>query len=88
MILVVGYLIARAVKALLAKALEGVGMDRALSESDAGQYVEKVSPPRAWATGPFRPKRHVAPSRRRSVAIPRPATAQPDPGRPKGRRKR
>jgi hypothetical protein len=43
-ILVVGYLIARAVKGLVAKALEGVGMDRALSESDAGQYVEKVSP--------------------------------------------
>lgn len=43
-ILIVGYLIARAVKGLVAKALEKVGMDKALHESDAGQYVEKVSP--------------------------------------------
>jgi hypothetical protein len=43
-ILVVGYLIAKAVKGLVSKALEKVGMDKALHESDAGEYVEKVSP--------------------------------------------
>lgn len=43
-ILVVGYFIAKAVKALVGKGLEALGFDRALSESDAGQYVEKVSP--------------------------------------------
>jgi len=43
-ILVVGYLIARIVKAVLAKLLEGVGLDRALSGSQAGSYVERVSP--------------------------------------------
>ena len=43
-ILVVGYLIARAVKALVAKGLEKLGVDRALHQSDAGAYVERVSP--------------------------------------------
>jgi hypothetical protein len=43
-ILLVGYLIAKAVKALVSKGLQAVGLDRALSESDAGQYVAKVSP--------------------------------------------
>ena len=43
-ILIVGYFIAKAVKGLVSKALEKVGMDRTLHESDAGQYVEKVSP--------------------------------------------
>ena len=43
-ILVIGYVIARAVKALATKALENVGVDRALHQSDAGQYVERVSP--------------------------------------------
>jgi small-conductance mechanosensitive channel len=43
-ILVIGYFIAKAVKAAVAKALEKLGMDRALHESDAGQYVERVSP--------------------------------------------
>ena len=43
-ILVVGYFIAKAVKALASKGLQAVGLDRALSESDAGQYVAKVSP--------------------------------------------
>jgi hypothetical protein len=43
-ILLVGYLIARAVKALVGKGLAAVGFDRALSDSDAGQYVAKVSP--------------------------------------------
>jgi len=43
-ILLIGWLIARAVKALLAKALEGVGIDRALSSGSAGPYVARVMP--------------------------------------------
>jgi Mechanosensitive ion channel, conserved TM helix len=43
-ILAVGYLIARVVKTVVAKLLEKVGVDRALHNSQAGQYVERVSP--------------------------------------------
>ena len=43
-ILFVGYLIARLVKAAVSKLLEAVGLDRALSGSQAGGYVERVSP--------------------------------------------
>jgi hypothetical protein len=43
-ILFVGYLIARLVKAGVTKLLETVGLDRALSGSQAGTYVERVSP--------------------------------------------
>jgi len=43
-ILIVGYFIAKALKAIVGKALEAVGFDRALSDSDAGEYVAKVSP--------------------------------------------
>lgn len=43
-ILVVGYIIARIVKGIVGKLLEKVGLDRALHQSEAGQYVEKVSP--------------------------------------------
>jgi hypothetical protein len=43
-ILFVGYLIARLVKAAVAKLLAAVGLDRALSGSQAGTYVERVSP--------------------------------------------
>jgi hypothetical protein len=43
-ILLIGWLIARAVKALLVKALEGVGIDRALSSGSAGPYVARVMP--------------------------------------------
>jgi hypothetical protein len=43
-ILLVGYVIARIVRAAVSKGLEAVGLDRALHESDAGEYVEKVSP--------------------------------------------
>jgi hypothetical protein len=43
-ILFVGYLIARIVKLVVAKLLETVGLDRALSGSQAGTYVERVSP--------------------------------------------
>jgi hypothetical protein len=43
-ILFIGYLIARLVKAGVAKLLEAVGLDRALSGSQAGTYVERMSP--------------------------------------------
>jgi hypothetical protein len=43
-ILLIGYLIARVVKSIVAKLLERVGLDRTLHESDAGRYVERVSP--------------------------------------------
>ena len=43
-ILIVGYLIARVVRAIASKLLEKVGLDRALHHSQAGQYVERVSP--------------------------------------------
>jgi Conserved TM helix len=43
-ILLVGYVIARIVRAAITKGLEAVGLDRALHDSDAGEYVEKVSP--------------------------------------------
>jgi hypothetical protein len=40
----VGYVVARLVKAVVSKLLEKVGLDRALHRSEAGQYVERVSP--------------------------------------------
>jgi hypothetical protein len=43
-ILAIGWLIARAVKALLVKALQGVGVDRALATGAAGPYVARVMP--------------------------------------------
>jgi hypothetical protein len=43
-ILLVGYLIARVVRTVLAKLLEKVGVDKALRRSAAGEYVERVSP--------------------------------------------
>ena len=43
-ILVVGYFVARIVKAIVTKALEKLGVDRKLRESDASQYVERVMP--------------------------------------------
>ena len=43
-ILFIGWLIARAVKAVLVKALEGVGVDRALAGGSAGPYVDRVLP--------------------------------------------
>jgi hypothetical protein len=43
-ILLIGWLIARAVKALLVKALQGVGLDRALTGGSAGPYVARVMP--------------------------------------------
>jgi Conserved TM helix len=43
-ILFIGYVIARLVKAAVTKLLETVGLDRALTGSQAGTYVERVSP--------------------------------------------
>lgn len=43
-ILVIGYIIAKVVKKLIAKALNAVHLDKKLHESEAGEYVEKVSP--------------------------------------------
>ena len=43
-ILFIGYVIARLVKAAVTKLLEAVGLDRALSGSPTGAYVERVSP--------------------------------------------
>jgi hypothetical protein len=43
-ILIVGYFIAKLVAGVARKAVEKLGLDRALNESDAGQYVERLSP--------------------------------------------
>ncbi len=43
-ILVIGYVTARVVKTVVAKLLEKVGADRALHRSQAGEYVERISP--------------------------------------------
>lgn len=43
-ILIVGYIVAKIVKAVVSRILQKVGVDRALHQSEAGQYVERVSP--------------------------------------------
>src|SRR3712207_6546641 len=43
-ILLVGYIVAKVVKGVLSKALEKLKVDATLHRSDAGRYVEKVSP--------------------------------------------
>src|SRR3712207_28996 len=43
-ILAIGWLIAKVVRTIANKALDKVGVDRALHNSDAGQYVERISP--------------------------------------------
>jgi hypothetical protein len=43
-ILLIGWLIARAVKALLVKALQGVGLDRAMTGGPVGPHVARVMP--------------------------------------------
>jgi putative Mn2+ efflux pump MntP len=43
-IMFVGYIIAKVVKKAVTAILEKVGVDKALHKSDAGQYVERVSP--------------------------------------------
>jgi mechanosensitive ion channel-like protein len=43
-ILLIGFIIAKVAKKAIATLLQKVGLDRALHNSDAGQYVERVSP--------------------------------------------
>jgi hypothetical protein len=43
-ILVIGYFVAKLIKAAVTKGLQSLGMDKALHESDAGRYVERVTP--------------------------------------------
>ena len=43
-IIVVGYFVAKLIKTAVSKGLERLGMDKALRESDAGDYVERVTP--------------------------------------------
>jgi Conserved TM helix len=43
-ILLVGFIIAKIAKKAIATLLQKVGLDKALHNSDAGQYVERVSP--------------------------------------------
>ena len=43
-ILVVGYFIAKLIQAAVRKGLEKIGLDRQLHESQAGEYVERLSP--------------------------------------------
>jgi hypothetical protein len=43
-ILLIGWVIAKLVRTVVNKALDKVGVDRALHTSSAGQYVEKISP--------------------------------------------
>ena len=44
LILLVGWLIAKVIRTLVTKGLEALGLDKALRESPAGEYVEKFSP--------------------------------------------
>ena len=43
-ILLIGFIIAKVAKKAVATLLQKIGLDRALHSSDAGQYVERVSP--------------------------------------------
>ena len=43
-ILLIGWIIAKVVRTVVNKALDKVGVDRALHQSDAGKFVERVSP--------------------------------------------
>jgi hypothetical protein len=43
-ILLIGYIIAKVARKAIAALLQKVGLDKALHNSDAGQYVERVSP--------------------------------------------
>ena len=53
-ILIIGYIVAKVVKALTAKLLDKVGVDRMLSESEGGRFVDRMSPgasPSHWIAG-------------------------------------
>jgi len=43
-ILVIGWVVAKVVRTVVNKLLDRLGVDRALHQSDAGKYVERVSP--------------------------------------------
>ncbi len=43
-ILVVGYIVAKIARKVVTKALQGLGLDRALHSGQTGEYVEKLSP--------------------------------------------
>ncbi|HEV2075041.1 MAG TPA: hypothetical protein VGR10_02270, partial [Thermoleophilaceae bacterium] len=43
-ILLVGYVVAKLVKAIVRKGLEKIGVDHKLQESDPSQYVDRVLP--------------------------------------------
>ncbi|MGV1047548.1 MAG: mechanosensitive ion channel [Solirubrobacterales bacterium] len=43
-ILLIGFVIARLIRAAITKGLEALGLDKALHDSPAGEYVEKFSP--------------------------------------------
>jgi hypothetical protein len=51
LILVVGYFIAKIAAAVVRKALEKLGLDKALHESDAKQYVDRISPDASPSAG-------------------------------------
>lgn len=51
LILVIGYFVAKVVKAIVRKALEKLGVDEKLNESDARRYVDRVSPDASPANG-------------------------------------
>jgi hypothetical protein len=44
LILLIGYIVAKVVKGILAKVLERAGLDRALHTGSTGEYVNKVAP--------------------------------------------
>ena len=50
-LLVIGYFIAQLITGAVRKGLEKLGLDKALKESDAGQYVEKVTPDASPSNG-------------------------------------
>jgi hypothetical protein len=43
-VLAIGWVVARVVRTLVTKALQGVGLDRALHSGTSGQYVDRVAP--------------------------------------------
>jgi small-conductance mechanosensitive channel len=44
LVLAIGWIVARVVKAVITKALQKVGLDRALHSGSTGQYVDRVAP--------------------------------------------
>ena len=50
-ILVIGYFVAKLIKAAVTKGLQALGIDKALHESDAGKYVERITPGASPSSG-------------------------------------